>query len=1790
MTIHLPGYAVFNQISHTDKYNTYQAIREKDQRPVLIKIIQSDHPTLDEIASLKNEYEMARHLAEDSIIKPLLLDKYLQQFFLVLEDNSFEPLSRLLKSTTLSLKEKLKIALSTSKSLWSIQKKQVIHRDLKPQNVFINPKTFEARISGLGQSTRMARQKVAIKNPSAFEGDLAYISPEQTGRMNRDIDYRTDYYSLGVIFYELFTGVRPFITLEPIEMIHAHLAVVPNAPYLMSQGIPKPLSDIIMKLLAKPAQERYSNTLSLIHDLEHCLEDLSKSGTIHPFEIAQNDISPTFQIAQKLYGREREVEKLLFLVDAMSQSAPRLCLISGYSGIGKSSLSLEMQKPLIERGGVFISGKFDQFKTNIPYFAFIQALQDLIHHILTLSDDKISFWKMKIMQSLGKNASVITDVIPELKLIIGETEKVQTLDTEQTHNRFSILFQQFITTFASSETPLLIFLDDLQWVDSASQKLIEILMMSLQTRGLLIVGAYRSNEIDRYHPLQILINHINESLPSRITEIEVSPLSKVHVAELLSDTLRQDLDNVAKLGDTIFDKTEGNPFFINQLLNYLYNEKLLEFEPEKGKWLWDINKVNEAKISDNIVTLLINKLQKCSRITQDILMLAACTGHSFDVNILSHISDYPISVIVKHIKEAIEEGFIVTDGHVAEFYWESTSEIGETLSTKGSLETLKFPHDRVQQAIYSMIPEEKRKEEHLKIGRILTQTIPQSNLEEKIFEVVYQINHAEDLVYDHAERVKYAQFNLLAGKRAMNSVAYRTALEHLKMGIKFLPSDKWEKHYHITFPLELNFAECSFLTGDFDEAEKMFNHAMQMAQTDDEKFSIYILKIKLFISTTKYDEAIKNGQMALSLLGATFPKNVTKIDILKELILVKLKMFRHNTVSILSLPEIQDKNKQRIIHVLSILLAPAYLSARELYALIVLKGVHYSIKWGHSPHSSYFFCSYGIILNIIFRDLKGLETYGKLGSELCQRFADQAVVPATKFLLGTFIVPFHHPLTESIQILNSSFETGIAVGDFIYGVYSLAQMMSYQLTSSKNLQEMKRELLNYREFVSKVKAHNRGFMFLGAQQMIKALEGKTEAPWLMDSENFNENEFFKKLTEGNFPLSLFFIYTYKMQLTFLFEHYTECQDVGKKAEAINFAVRGHPINLERDFFYALSVTQNLDKITGAHRRELSQILKRFKIYASSCPQNFFCKYQLIQAEIARIEGKKEQAIESYDLAIESAKENDFIQIAAIGNELFAKYWISQNKWHLAKQNMIEAHYGYYYWGAVAKVKDLEEKYPRLLTASKNEHNPFLSLKDEIALPETMDITSMMKASEVLSGELNFEKLLRDLMKILTENAGAERALLVLDKDNKWVVEAEEIGGRFLLHPSIPLENSEELFSSSVIYFVLRTKENLVLDNAIKTGLFTTDPYILSKKVHSVLALPLMHQGQLIGALWLENNLSTNAFTPERVEILKLLSSQIANSIVNARLYTQQTNLSRELQMSNTKLEDYSQNLEKKVYLRTHELKEKNSQLQDTLKQVKEMQKLLVQQEKLVSLGAITKAIASEMRTPLNYIFNFAKVAQEMVQDMKEEKKIPADKTFTLLSDDLQKINDHAKKADEIITQMLEESRTTDLKPEPTDVNKLIRDYADLVYYNYYKKDPLFVLSIETDWDTSLPKLAIVSHNIGRVIYNVIDNACYSTNQKKKESPADFTPSLSLSTKNLDKFVEIKIRDNGKGIPKEMLDKIFTPYTTSKPGGKSAGMGLSLSQDIIVNEHGGKISINSEVNEWTEVTLLLPKTV
>ncbi|MBD3561119.1 serine/threonine-protein kinase PknK, partial [Planktothrix sp. FACHB-1355] len=827
MSITIPGYKLSNIIHEGVNTVIYRAIKKPEETPAIVKLLKSEYPTLEEITRLRHEYKILQPLEIEGIVKVYSLENYGNGLAMILEDFGGESLKKILTTQKVPLIEFFNIAIQIVSTIADLHKNKVIHKDIKPHNILVNQENGQVKLIDFSISSRLSRQNQTVSNPRQLEGTLAYMSPEQTGRMNRSIDYRSDFYSLGVTFYEMLTGQLPFNTADILELIHCHIAQIPVAPDRVNPEIPRVVSDIVMKLLSKTAEERYQNALGLKADLEKCLTQLQTSGQIKNFIPAQLDLHSQFLIPQKLYGRDREVRTLLDAFERVSCGSTEIMLVSGYSGIGKTSVINEIQKPIVQQRGYFISGKFDQFKRNIPYYSLVQAFQDLLKQLLTESEEILASWKEKLLTALGDRGRVIINVIPELELIIGSQPNVPEVGLNESQNRFNRVFKQFVNVFATKEHPLVVFLDDLQWADSASLKLINLLVTDSESEYLLMIGAYRDNEVSSTHPLMLTLEEI-EKTSAIVNQIILGPLDFSNVKELASETIRDRTERSQPLCELLFNKTQGNPFFLTQLLQTLYAEKLLTFDFSADMWRWDIGHIQAIGITDlNVVELIARNIQKLSPEAQQVLKLAACIGNRFNLDVLAVVNEKNQSETATDLWEALQAGLILPLSEAYKiplvFDFSSVASGFEQLADdKRSLTiSYKFLHDRVQQAAYSLIPEPDKKATHLKIGELLLKNTPADEIEENIFDIVNQLNVGVESITDREQKDELAKLNSIAGKKAKAATAYQPAVVYLNVGLRLLAQDSWKSQYDLTLAIYVEATQAEYLNLNFERAKNL---------------------------------------------------------------------------------------------------------------------------------------------------------------------------------------------------------------------------------------------------------------------------------------------------------------------------------------------------------------------------------------------------------------------------------------------------------------------------------------------------------------------------------------------------------------------------------------------------------------------------------------------------------------------------------------------------------------------------------------------------------------------------------------------------------------------------------------------------------------------------------------------------------------------------------------------------------------------------------------------------------
>ncbi|BDA74454.1 serine/threonine protein kinase [Calothrix sp. PCC 7716] len=1467
-------YEIIEKIHEGIETVVYRSNLEQGQKPVVIKLLKSEYPTLEEITRLRHEYKVLKDLTIEGVVKPYSLEKYENGFALILEDFGGQYLSQILKSQQLSISECLFIAIALASILIDLEQVKIIHKDIQPSNIIINVETGQVKLANFGFSSRLDLENQTISNPNLLEGTLAYMAPEQTGRMNRSIDYRTDFYSLGVTLYEILAGMLPFTSDDPLELVHCHIAKQPVPPCQLVE-IPQLISDIVMKLLAKNAEERYQSAAGLKFDLETCLLQLESIGEIKDFILGQRDRGSQLSIPQKLYGREREVAMLMDAFIRVRQGATEMMLVTGYSGIGKTSIVNEVHKPIVAARGYFITGKFDQFKRDIPYAALIQAFQELIRQLLTENEQQITVWKNKLLKAFGDNGQVLIDVIPEVELIIGLQADVPKLGAVESENRFNRVFQQFVNVFCQPEHPLVIFLDDLQWADSASLKLIRLLIADDSSRYLFLIGAYRDNEVNPTHPLIQTLGKLRQA-DTAIHNITVEPLLLTHVEQLVAETLNETITEarVKLLAELVFNKTQGNPFFLTQLLKSLYSEHLLVYQIDTDSWQWDIQQIQAVGITDyNIVELIARNLRKLPPDTQKVLQLAACIGNQFSLDILATVNETSEILTATQLWSALQAGLILplsSNYKIPIVFEETEFDVFKVSDTKIEY---KFLHDRVQQSAYSLIPELSRKNTHLKIGKLLLKNTTQEEQKNNIFTLVNQLNFGHELIETQIEKNELAQLNLIAGQKAKAAIAYEAAVNYLNIGLQILHLDSWQNQYSLTLNLYIEISEAEYLKANLTRALHLCELALTQVHYVLDSIKFYQIKIKIYLAQNQIDTVLDIGQNVLQMLGITLvespPKNI-------------------DVEQLASQPIMNDSYKLVAMEVMILIFAPACFRESAIALPILYTMIELSRQYGNSPPSISAYANYGVFTICSVLDINLAYQLGQLSLKILDKLNAKGF--KSKAFVTNYINIF--PKKEHIRVttnpLHEAIESGLETGDIEFACHAANFYCSHLFFLGNNLELVAQNQVIYTNFISKLEQQHPLYLTKICAQAVANLIGISAVTTKLIGKILNEEEALPYLLSINNVILLFNVYFYKSFLCYLFDEYKSSLKYAKIALNYGKFVTSEIVFTLHNWFYSLALlAEYSNKLLKSQKKQVEKIekylsqvdenQKNMKCWAEHAPMNYQHKYDLVEAEKAKVLGQTLAAMEYYDLAIAGAHKNGYIQEEALAYELAAKFYLALGRQEIARTYMTKAHYGYICWGAIAKVKDLESKYSHIINFSKSAKNTTNS--------EVLDLTTIIKASQAIASEIILERLLKKLMTIVIENAGAQTGFLILKQQEQLFIEAKGTidTSEVVLYQSVLAETSEQL-PNSLINYVVRTKEDVILADASCEGIFTKDAYIIQNQPKSVLCTPIIYQGSLFGVLYLENNLAVGAFTSQRLEILKILSSQAAISIKNAQLY------------------------------------------------------------------------------------------------------------------------------------------------------------------------------------------------------------------------------------------------------------------------------------------------------------------
>jgi len=1743
----LPHYHIDTVLYESHNSIICRGYRKSDLNPVILKVLRKEYPNLKDLNAFQREYEICQKIKSSGVISVLALEKFKSRLIIVMKDNAARSLNLLLDEEGMGLEWSsfLTLAIKMTESLADVHAANIIHKDINPSNIIWNPNTQELKIIDFGIACQFSRETPLLTNPYKLEGTLAYISPEQSGRMNSSLDCRSDIYSLGVTFYELLTDRLPFLAQTPMEMIHAHIARKADPVSSLNSLIPPILSNIIDKMMAKNIDERYQSALGIKADLEKCL-DGQKS-----FSLGENDFSGRFSIPNKLYGRGDEIAILLQAFERISHGSAEMMFVAGYSGVGKTALVHEVHKPMCKHNGNFAAGKFDQYQRNIPYYALSQAFNELCLYLLTENSEQLSFWKNKILDVVADNGQVLIDVIPQLKLIIGSQPPVVEVGGQESLNRFNLIFKSFFNVLCDKEHPLVLFIDDLQWADSASLNLLKLLMANENNQYFLIIGAYRDNEVDATHPLMLMIEDLKQE-QVQINQLHLDNLIPQDINHMLSDTFldSHQLDNnkekIQELTQLVYAKTQGNAFFTHSFINSLYEQHLINFSPKSGHWQWDIAAIYQLNITDNVVQLLANKIEQYSIETQLLLKLAACIGNQFDLNTLVIISKQTTESVLHNIQDAIEAELLMP---LDENYKQLERLRKNQLNT-----SFRFQHDRIQQAAYWLIAEEEKPSVHWQIGRLLL--AEQQGMEERLFEVVDHLNIALPSIEKETEKIDLAALNLKAAQHAKKAAAYHAAIKYLSCAQACLDSkqeyDIWQTNYQLILDILTEKAEAEYLNTHYQAAEKLIKVVLERANGLLEKVKVLDIQMQMYIAQNQMNAAIESGLNVLNLLQIELAEQAPET----------LPMEAYYR-----LPEMVDPNKQAAMSILMTLFAPSVIANPKLLAPIAFTMIELCVKYGNSRASAFAYGFYGTLLCGVLDDIETGYEFGQLSIKVLEKFQARETQCRVDNLYNAFIVHWKEHPRVATEPLRNAVHIGLQTGDIQFACYNAVNYIFTLFLSGENLALINEKQQPYINLIQSLRQEFQLYYGKIWAQLIHNLSGLSTDKFILNGEFFNELELLPVLEKNKNYTSLFCSYLAKSILCYYFRDYPQAIHFADLAEQNESAMVGLLPVGQRPFYQSLALLKHYSMVSAEQQEQFLMRVERNQekilAWAEHGPKNYQHKYDLIESVKAAVTGEQLVAMRTFEKAIAAAEANDFLHETALCYELAAEFYLTCQMEKIGHLYIQEAYYRYKNWGAIAKLRDLEFQFPNLFSQPEHVDESILNYQHSnrtgmmptiVQSSKILDLESVMKASETIVGEVILNRLLEKMLKIIIENAGAQHAVLLLPDGGRWLVEAQA---------SVDKEDVMVLCSlamngrvpQSIISYVIRSHEKVVLNNAHEETKYTEDEYIQQYKPRSLLCFPILYQQQLRAILYLENNLTSGAFKEEQLSTLQLLSSQVAIALENALLY---------------------QTLENKVEKRTE-------QLSRSVQDLKVAQKQLIESEKMASLGSLVAGLAHELNTPLGTSYTAGTLLKEQIRKFQQyyqndglNRTAPVD-LLSSLSESCEMTVDNIKRAVKLVKsfKLLAVDQSQEKKcifALKNHLQNIIVNFCPLLEQSSHSVE---ILGDELLSINSYPGIFIL------ILNNLISNTVIHAYRNGRAGKIIIR--FRVQGENL----IIQYEDKGKGMSAEVLEKIFEPFYTTNRAVGSVGLGLHIVYNLVTQNLKGKISATSKVGNGAIFIMELP---
>ena len=1752
--LNIPGYTLRGAVKSTGTNLLFHAVRDADGLALILKTPMVASPGPRECARYRREFGILQRLRDvREVTRVHAYEQLDERPVLLLEALEGSPLSEL-TGKPFEMLRALELAISLASTLAELHRRGITHKDIKPSNIILLP-SGETRLIDFGIASLQLIEHVDAMQASLIEGTLAYMSPEQTGRMNRSVDYRTDLYSLGVTLYELLTGERPFQGHDALEWFHAHMALMPRPPSERVKEVPPVLSAIVMRLLAKAAEERYQSAEGLRADLERCRDGLVR-GEQEDFPLGDHDVPTRFQLPQRLYGRVTQAAALLQGFERVArQGRPELILVRGYSGIGKSSVVHELYKPVVRQRGFFLSGKFDQFQRDIPYSTLAQAIRGLTQQLLSGTDEELARWREQLREAWEGHGRVLVEVVRQLELLVGEQPPVPELPPSEAQQRFNRVFRRFLGVFATPEHPLVVFLDDLQWADFASLQLLQHLLTHPESPPVLLLGAYRDNEVGPAHPLSLALEQLRKT-GARMTDLQLEPLSLEDVQQLVADTLPgASLDVLGPLAALAREKTGGNPFFLLRFLLALNQDGLLG-RTAGGTWCWDAEGVRAKGYSDNVVDFVIGKLRQLPHGTQRLLRLASCVGNTFPLRLLLLLSNMDEAVEVEQgLEPALQAGLLMCVGP----------------------EQYRFLHDRIQQAAYALIPENERNSVHLHVGRLLLASLSPEEVREKLFDVVSQLNAGTALIHAPEERLRVARLNAEAGGRARASTAFRSAITYFSTAFHLLPGDPWESEPGLAFELRREQANCELMCGNAAEARRLLEELLPRARTHADTATVYRLKSGLHLAAGEIQAATACLLECLERMGMPLSPRPSWEEVVAANEEVWALLGERPIESLIDLPRVTDPDMEAVMSVFSALSAPSSFVDRNLFILHLCRMVSLILRHGISRAAPYGLGWYGAVLGSAFNRYQEGQAFGRLACALVERY-DLTAFRSRIIFLMEMINYWTQPLSRTQEPLRRAFQLALQASEFQLACYCCTNILADRLAVGHHLEEVHQESVALLAFVRKAGFRDMQHILHHIQRHVQQLRGLSRSFGSLSGDDFDEEAFEATLSPERMSTMRCFYWILKMRSRFLCGAYAEAREAGARAAELLWAVPVQIQLLDFHLFRALALAASFGELSTGERQQALETLReeqqRLAGWASLTPSTFRAPERMVSAELARLLGRKDEALYAYEEAIQSAREHGFIQNVALANELAAHFWRERRVPSIAESYAHKAREAYLRWGAHGKVQHLDAQWPRLASPA--------SVEATITDTSTMqlDALTVVKAQQAISGEIVLERLAATLLRVAIENAGAQRgALLLPQADTLSVVAlsgAEPEG-------SSP-EPGEAPLPWTLISYVMRTRDPVLIDDASQPHPFSSDAWLERGRARSVLCLPLLRQEAFRGVLYLENGLATNVFTPARISLLGHLASQAAISIENARLYA-------DVQRAETALRQANDELEKRVEERTRELRQAQAQLVETARAAGMAEVATnvlhnvgnVLTSALINVQVMSQTVDTSRLGRLKQVSTLLEELADFLTHDPRGAQLPgylselADELFreqAILKEGLEATSQHVEHIRAIVHVQQTYARNT-LVTEECDLSLVVEEALSIKMPSLKRHGIDVVREL-----SALARLRLDKHKVLQILINLISNA--------KNAMAALPQGQRHLRVRLDAqggVARIQVVDNGMGIAPELRERLFSQGFTTWEGGH--GLGLHSSA-LAAQMLGGRLTLESDgPGKGATATLELP---